>query len=228
MAFASGKFVICAAPDCDSIRLTTVRESWDDQEGIFVGEQRCDVCGTGMLFSRRPNTPQEIVMAKKKQRRPTTKDEPRRQRRAVGHEGGKRVSALRGGRVNTIKGDGAMPESKEILPPAEPSIGEAMRLAVEALGEVVIDDQLAAGQLRELSEAYEHVTEEKAAFDRKNDAAKVAKKAWESATNLLLEKVRAFTHPTPLPLFDQQQREDDEADMLGGGDVDPESESASV
>jgi hypothetical protein len=206
MGFVSGLYQICASSECDCIDLVVVRESWDDEAGIFVGEQRCSKCDCRMLFSRRPSSPMEIQMAKKKAGKPRGKKKPEK-RAPVTH------------RVNTIKGNGAMPTSTEIAP-AEPTIGEAMRLAVEALGDVVIDENLAPAQMRELAEAYERVTEEKAAFDKKNDAAKVAKKAWESAQNLLLEKVRAFTHPAPLPLFDQQQAEDDEDAMLDGGDDD--------
>ena len=121
-------------------------------------------------------------------------------------------------RVNTVRSDGAPPESREVAP-APVTVGEAMRRAVEELGEVIIDDQLAASQLRELADCYEQVTKEQAAYNQKAEAAKVAKKSLESATNLLLEKVRTFTHPQALPLFDQDQAEADRADMLAGGEV---------
>jgi hypothetical protein len=111
-------------------------------------------------------------------------------------------------RVNTINSNGDQPESREVAP-EKVTVGEAMRRAVENLGEVVIDETMAPAQLRELAECFEQVTREQAAFDAKSEEAKTAKKALESATNLLLEKVRTFTHPTPMPLFDQQQAEED-------------------
>lgn len=141
-------------------------------------------------------------MAKRKK----TGGKPKQKREPVSH------------RVNTISGNGDMPTSQEVAP-AEPTIGEAMRLAVAELGDVVIDETLAPAQMRELADAYERVTEEKAAFDRKSEAAKVARKSWESAQALLLEKVRAFTHPAPLPLFDASQAAADEDEMVNGGDV---------
>ena len=137
-------------------------------------------------------------------------------------------------RVNTIKPNGSMSESVEIVPGPDErvTIGEAMRRAVEELGEVVVDDKLAPSQLRQLAEYYEDVTRAQAAFNEKSEAAKVAKKSLESATNLLLERVRAFTHPAPLPFFDQVQAEDGHQEMLdaiamaGGAAVDAVADSA--
>src|SRR6185436_19751425 len=98
--------------------------------------------------------------------------------------------------------------------------------AVEDLGEIVVDNDLAPDQMRQLAEVYEDVTRRQAAWNAKNDEAKVAKKALESATNLLLEKVRAFTHPVALPLFDKNEREADQADMLAAAaEQDPETVS---
>lgn len=116
-------------------------------------------------------------------------------------------------RVNTMPANGGLPDSREVAPALVP-VGEAVRRAVEALGDVTVDDDLAPRQLRQLAELYDRVTEEQAAYDAKAEAAKVAKKALESATNLLLEQVRAFTHAVPLPLFDQTQAEDDRAKMV--------------
>ena len=127
-------------------------------------------------------------------------------------------------RTTTHRPNGSPPEVHAA--PAEPvPIGEAMRRAVEQLGEVVIDDKLAASQLRELAECYEEIARDQAAFTAKSEAAKIAKKSLDASTNVLLEKLRAFTHPTPLPLFDGVQAEQDERDMLAGGDI---GESASV
>ncbi len=119
-------------------------------------------------------------------------------------------------RVTTHHGHGGRSTSAEVAPEKVP-IGEAMRRAVEELGDVKIDDDLAPHQMHELAECYEDVTRRRAAFNEKNDDAKTAKKSLESATDLLLEKVREFTHPKSLPLFDQVEREGDHADMLAAG-----------
>ena len=134
----------------------------------------------------------------------------------------KRVAAL--SRTTTHRPNGSLPEAHTAPAEAVP-IGEAMRRAVEQLGDVVIDDKLAASQLRELAECYDEIARNQAAFTAKSEAAKIAKKSLDASTNVLLEKLRAFTHPTPLPLFDQSDAEQDERDMLAGGDV---GESASV
>jgi len=124
---------------------------------------------------------------------------------------------IRNHRVVTHGTNGKGATAMEVAP--EPvSIGEAMRRAVEELGDITIDDSLAASQLRQLAEAYEEVTRMKAAFNEKAEAAKVAKKALESTTELLLEKLRSFTHPAPLPLFDLPQAEADRQDMLDAAD----------
>lgn len=122
-------------------------------------------------------------------------------------------------RVNTINSNGDLPESQEVAP-EKVTVGEAMRRAVESLGEVVIDETMAPAHLREISEAYEQVVREQAAYDAKAEEAKTAKKSLESATNLLLEKVRAATHPQPLPLFDQKQAEQDLENMVGAANDD--------
>jgi hypothetical protein len=114
--------------------------------------------------------------------------------------------------------DGNASTSMEVAP-EKVNIGEAMRLAVEALGERVIDNDLAPQQLAELGGVLEDITRRRAAFDAKNEEAKTAKKSLESALDLLVEKVRSFTHPIALPLFDNQEREKDLAEMRGGGEV---------
>lgn len=124
-------------------------------------------------------------------------------------------AAQRVGRRNIIPSNGDLPTSTEVAP-EKVTIGEAMRRAVEELGDVQIDDELAPSQLRQLSEVYEDVVKAQAAFNTKSDDAKTAKKALESVTNLLLEKVRSFTHPVSLPLFDETQAADDHAAMLDG------------
>lgn len=123
------------------------------------------------------------------------------------------VSTPASHRVTTFKPNGA--ESQEIAP-EKVTIGEAMRRAVEELGDVVINDELAAGQLRQLADAYEQVTREQAAFAKKSEEAKIAKKSLDGATEHLLGLVKEFTHPKPLPLFDADQREADHAEMVEG------------
>lgn len=150
-------------------------------------------------------------MAKKKSAERTKEKSPAPAKR-------KNWSASRG---RTIKANGGITEPLNV--PAEPAekvnIGEAMRRAVEALGEVVVDDQVAPQQLRELGVCLEEITRRQAAFDAKAEEAKTAKKSLESAQELLLERVKAFTHPTPLPLFDNAEREKDLDEMRGGGEV---------
>ena len=119
-------------------------------------------------------------------------------------------------RITTYKPGGDPSESREVAPAPVP-IGEAMRLAVDALGDVVVDDTLAAGQLRELAAIYEDVTRRRTAWAQKADEAKTAKQSLDAATECLLDKVRAFTHPTPLPLFDARQAEAGLAAMQAAG-----------
>lgn len=117
------------------------------------------------------------------------------------------------GRVNTIPSNGDLPSSVEVAP--EPvSIGEVMRQALDELGDIAIDPDLAIGQLHEIGEAYEEVVRRQAAYNARAEEAKTAKKSLEAAQEMVLEKVRAATHPKPLPLFDHQQAEDDRLDML--------------
>ncbi len=124
-----------------------------------------------------------------------------------------RARAVDGHRLNTINSNGDLPTSCEVAP-AEVPIGEAIRQAVEQLGDIVIDADMAPQQLRELADVYEDVARAQAEFTRKSDAAKIAKKSLDSITNLLLEKVRAFTHQAPLPLFDANQAEVDRQAMV--------------
>lgn len=132
--------------------------------------------------------------------------------------------------VTEHKSNGALPEGHSVPVPAPETItiGEAMRRAVEDLGEVTIDNDLAPDQMRQLAEVYEDVTRRQAAWNAKNDEAKVAKKALESATNLLLEKVRAFTHPIALPLFDKTQAEADLELMTDEPAGEPTADEASA
>lgn len=117
------------------------------------------------------------------------------------------------GRTTTFPTNGDQPKSADVLP-EKVTIGEAMRRAVAELGDVQIDDDLAPAQLRQLGEIIEDVTRRQAAYNLKSDEAKTAKKALESATELLITTVKEFTHPVPLPLFDAKQSTDDHAAML--------------
>lgn len=116
-------------------------------------------------------------------------------------------------RVTTHKPNGGISESAEVAPPTK-TVGEAMRLAVKELGPVVIDEGAAVGQMRQLADYYDRVAEERAAYNAKADAARIAKKSLESAVELLLERVKAFTHGPSLPLFDAAEREQNLEDMV--------------
>lgn len=158
-------------------------------------------------------------MAKKK---PAAKAKPRAK------AGRKKWSAQRG---RTIKGNGSVEQPVNVAPEPEErvNIGEAMRIAVEKLGAVKIDNDLAPQQLREIGEIVEDIARRQAAYDAKAEEAKTAKKSLESVTELLIEKARSFTHPSPLPLFDQESAEDERAEMIAGGPVEELGlESASV
>lgn len=207
--YISGPTTSCSG--CQSTRLRLVWERWDVIDHVFVAEVHCDQCGRMFLDSRRSNQPRPTYskgspMAKRATTDTTEKATPRPR------AGRKNWSA---GRRNTLPSNGDAAESREVLP-EKVSVGEAMRRAVEALGDVTVNDDLAGQQMRQLAELYENVAKEQAAYDKRAEAAKVAKKALESAQNLLMEQVRAFTHANPLPLFDRQQAEEDRQRMEAG------------
>lgn len=124
-------------------------------------------------------------------------------------------------RVNTIHSNGDQSSSMEVAPETV-SVGEAMRQAVKALGDVKIDNDLAPAQLRAIGEAYEEVVRRGAAFNAKREEAVTAKKSLEAAQEILNEKVRASTHPTPLPLFDTDKEESDREAMINSATPTPE------
>jgi hypothetical protein len=99
------------------------------------------------------------------------------------------------------------------------TIGEAMRLAVEKLGDVTIDNEFAPKQLREIGEIARRRRAAPSRLRREVRRSEDREEVPRSATELLLERARAFTHPTPMPLFDHVQEEDDRAEMVAGGDV---------
>jgi hypothetical protein len=81
------------------------------------------------------------------------------------------------------------------------------------LGSMKIDKLQAADQMEELGELLEDVAKALGTSITKADEAKTAKGTYDSKVNLLLEKLRGFTHPKALPLFDQHQAEADLVDM---------------
>ncbi len=96
-------------------------------------------------------------------------------------------------------------------------IGGAVTKAVTnfaaSLGAMKVDPDLAADQMEELGTLLEDVAKAKVVADEKASDAKTAKGTYESKVNLLLEKLRGFTHPKALPLFDTAQAEKDLVDM---------------
>lgn len=189
--------IIFAADDPLVLNGTYDREGYKPGERARIAKARAhqvDTANGGPMAKRRTSQKPTTTGAKPGRKRWSAERKP------VTH------------RVTTRHADGVS-ESREVAPAKVP-IGEAMRRAVEALGDVQIDETLAPRQLAELADCYEQITREQAAFDAKSEEAKTAKKALESATNLLLEKVRAFTHSAPLPLFDQKQAERDRAEMV--------------
>lgn len=90
---------------------------------------------------------------------------------------------------------------------------KAVKNFAASLGSMKIDKAQAPEQMEELGTLLEDVAKAKATADAKADEAKTAKGTYESKVNLLLEKLRGFTHPKALPLFDQTQAESDLIDM---------------
>jgi hypothetical protein len=126
------------------------------------------------------------------------------------------AAAKRNTVVHRLNQHGKNGSTSTEVAPQKVNVGEAMRRAVEALGETTVDAALAPTQMLELSDCYEQVVRMQAAFDARSEDAKTAKKSLESAQGLLLEKVRLFTHPAPLPLFDGKEREKDQQQMEAG------------
>lgn len=103
------------------------------------------------------------------------------------------------------------------------AVGKAVANFAKSLGEMKIDDDAAADQMHEIGDALEDVAKAKMIADDKAETAKTAKATYESKVNLFMEKVRGFTHPKSLPLFDAPAAEKDRQQMLDaadkGGDV---------
>lgn len=149
-------------------------------------------------------------------------------KRRGGRGTGKAKRTRSAGRTNTHPSNGSLPESQAVAPTPAPEpvpVGEAMRLAVEALGPPAVDNALAAQQLADIGASFEDLTRRQAAYAVKLDEAKVAKKSVDAAQELVNEKVRMYTHPPQdLPLLDLASREADHESMLdaveqGGADV---------
>lgn len=147
-------------------------------------------------------------------------DKPR-QKKAVGHD--KRVSALKSkGKVReTVEGKAALDRVSDAVrtapdrirkrkpaydgtpnytpekenPPTSPFVADSP---------ITIDADLAAAQLEELANLHADVLRAAHIAEEKKEAASTAKKTVESKTGLLMDRLRAFTHPPSLPLFDQQ------------------------
>lgn len=137
-------------------------------------------------------------------------------------------------RITNFPSNGDAPSAIEPAP-LRPTIGEIIRKAVLDLGEAKVDPDLATQQLRQLGEAVEEITRRKAEFDARSDEAKTAKKGYEGAVDHLVRLATEFTHPTPLPLFDASEREDDQQAMESAASaeippppamVDPSAETA--
>jgi hypothetical protein len=94
------------------------------------------------------------------------------------------------------------------------AVGKAVATFAKSLGEMKIDDKAAADQMHEIGTMLEDVARAKGMADDKAEASKLAKQSYESKVNLFMEKVRGFTHPKSLPLFDAAEREADQKDML--------------
>jgi hypothetical protein len=97
------------------------------------------------------------------------------------------------------------------------AVAKAVKNFAVNLGAMKIDKVAAADQMEELGELLEEVAKAKGVADEKAEAAKTAKSTYESKVNLFMEKVRGFTHPKSLPLFDAAQRETDQRSMLDAG-----------
>lgn len=85
-------------------------------------------------------------------------------------------------------------------------VGSAVTKAVKeftaSLGPKKVDGAKAEAQMNTLADLLEDVATAKAKADEKAADAKTAKGTYESKVNLFLERVRTFTHPKALPLFD--------------------------
>lgn len=142
-----------------------------------------------------------------------TDTRPRQPKKAVGHD--KRVSALkksaapRPGPVPTAARTASNRINKrkpayDGTPNYTPDVPNLPTPPFIADSPIQVDDDLAGAQLRELAELQSDLLRAQHVAEDKKEAAATAKKTVESKTELLLEKLRMFTHPPSLPLFDQK------------------------
>jgi hypothetical protein len=123
-----------------------------------------------------------------------------------------KVGVAKRSKMQIVKPGGALPEASFAPVP----VAEAIASAQESLGEPKTDEGLTADQARQLSECSERVDRARKVYEDKREAAKTAKEALDGARDELERKVKAFTHPEPLPLFDGKQAEADVAKMVEG------------
>jgi hypothetical protein len=117
--------------------------------------------------------------------------------------------------MRVVKPGGALPEASFAPVP----VAEAIAQAQESLGEPIVDAGLTADQARQLSECSDRVDKARKVYEDKREAAKTAKETLENAREELERKVKAFTHPAALPLFDGPQAEADRAKMVEAPEV---------
>lgn len=139
------------------------------------------------------------------------------------------------GRTNTHKPNGGLSESMAVAPTSEPErvpAAEAGRRALAELGDLKVDHELSAHQLEDIGIAHEEVIRQQAILASKKEDVKVAKAAVKAAEDLRDEKIRMYTHPESLPLFDETQAESDHEAMLNaaetGGEVDDLGDADSI
>ena len=103
-------------------------------------------------------------------------------------------------------------------PSAGPVIKKAVKTLLASMGALEINDAQAAKQLRELGRDLEHVAQALQLAEDRKDSAKDAQKDYEALVNRTLEKLRSFTHPKAMPLFDAEEREADQREMLAAAE----------
>jgi len=120
-----------------------------------------------------------------------------------------------GARIVNRQANGAAGPVMSVPEPDLP-LEESIKKAIEELGELAVDESSAPKHLRELADDYHEVVRTQTILAKRVDAVKIAKKSVDSATAVLLEKLRSCTHQKPLPLFNVKDREADQANMLEG------------
>jgi hypothetical protein len=188
--WVSGVPAICLACGQPS-RLTVLHEHWIVQDNVFVGTLACSVCQGRSAYSRRPTAEERESMSVRKgkaappgRKRGTGKAKSRKPRR----------SSLQGAIARALG-----PEKTRAVPAVDPITLPSADRAVEVL--------------RELAELNDKAVALHVDFEHRRDDAKLAKEAWELAVKAVQERLQQATHPAPMPLFDQAEREADQAHM---------------